>query len=59
MSLSAQQRIVYLKVMQEDHWQMDAKVRAAVDILPDCRILSINMHTYVWGAYVFVLVETI
>tara|TARA_B110000503_G_C6996525_1_gene349659 strand:- start:545 stop:724 length:180 start_codon:yes stop_codon:yes gene_type:complete len=57
MPLIEQQRIVYLTVNSEEYSRMDFKIRQALEIFPDCKILSLEMQHLLWGANVFVLIE--
>ena len=59
MPLIAQQRVVYLSVKSEDYALMDQKIRQSLDVFPDCKIVSVNMNHHLWGAHVFVIVETV
>jgi hypothetical protein len=57
--LTAKQRFVYIQIKQEQYPQFDAKVREALEIFPECRIVTTEAHSYMWGTELFVLIETI
>jgi hypothetical protein len=59
MALTTSQRIVYVAVKDNEYLQMDEKIRQALELFPDCKIISMNTHSLLWGSHVWVLIEAL
>lgn len=59
MGLVDYQSIIFLKVDDADYKHMDEKIREALEVYPRCKITQINMQHFLWGANVWVTVETV
>lgn len=59
MGLVDYQSVIFLKVDDKEYPNMDEKIREVLSPFPECKIVHINMQNFLWGANVWVTIETV